>query len=82
MCAMFTAMTDAATPGAADMLTVKQVADQLGLSPRQVYNLIDAGKITYHRYPDREGGEDGAIRVRQSEVERFLAATKVERVAA
>lgn len=60
-----------------EMLTVKEAAGLLKISSRQVYNLIHAGRITYHLYPGRTPQAEGSYRIKRSEVRRFKDATEV-----
>jgi excisionase family DNA binding protein len=53
--------------------TVKEVAGVLRLSPSKVYELLEAGRLRYHRHG--EGGR-GAIRVSQRQLDAYLAATE------
>jgi excisionase family DNA binding protein len=53
-------------------LTVKFVAERLGISRAQVYALIANGKLPCHRF----GNGRGAIRVSEEQLVRFLEATK------
>jgi excisionase family DNA binding protein len=52
-------------------LTVKQVAERLGISRTQVYALCADGRLPHHRF-----GKRGAIRVSEEELAQFLEATK------
>ena len=53
------------------MLTVKQVAERLALSPSQVYVLCNTGKLPHHRF----GVGRGAIRVKEEQLALFIEAT-------
>lgn len=56
------------------MLTVKEVAQRLRVSPSTVYNLVEGGRIAYHRI----GKGRGSIRFSEEQVEAFLQASRVE----
>lgn len=70
---MLTVMKDTKT---AEPLAVRvaEAARQLGISVRQLYYLADAGEIAVIRHPSRHGKGPGAVRVEQSEINRYLAA--------
>jgi len=53
------------------MLSIEQVATQLGVSIGCVYNLVQQNKLPAHRIGIRRG----AIRVKQSAVDEFLNST-------
>ena len=55
------------------MLTVKHVAERLGVSASQVYALCASGKLLHHRF----GVRKGAIRVTEEQLAAFIEATKV-----
>jgi len=52
------------------LLTVIQAADVLGISRRQLYNLINAGEITTIRIPSRTGNT-GEHRIEPQVIEDF-----------
>lgn len=52
------------------MLTAKQVAEMLGLSRSKVYELASSAKLPSYRF-------DGALRFASSDVETFIAASRV-----
>ena len=54
------------------MLTAKQVAEMLGLSPRKVYELASSAKLPSYRF-------DTALRFKLSDVEAFVEASRVVR---
>ena len=54
------------------MLTVKQVAARLALSPSQVYALCASGKLPHHRF---SGQGRGAIRVTEEQLAAFIEAS-------
>jgi excisionase family DNA binding protein len=56
-------------------LTVKQVADELGVSPTCVYQLISTGKLVAHRF----GVGRGTIRVFQEDLSTFVAESRNEK---
>ena len=60
------------------MLTVKQVAERLGLSTSQVYALCASGKLPHHRF----GVGKGALRISEEQLAAFLEATKFKPPAA
>lgn len=75
------------TPGTADpMRTVAEVTKQLGIGTFKFYDLINSGQLQafdlnhvqgeYAR-PGRAGGRRRSLRVRQSEIDRFLAERKL-----
>jgi len=51
------------------MLTVKQVADRLQMSPTSVYDLIARGRLVALRL----GPRGGAIRIRDEDLENYLS---------
>ena len=55
----------------AGMLTVKQVAERLGVSSSQVYALCSSGKLAHYRF----GVGKGALRISEEQLAAFLAAT-------
>lgn len=50
------------------MLTVKQVAEKLNITPQSVYQLIQTGKLPVHRF----GNGRGTIRISQEDLDRFI----------
>lgn len=54
------------------MLTVKQVAERLGVSKAQGYALCSSGKLPHHRM----GNGRGAIRVSEEQLAAFLGASR------
>jgi excisionase family DNA binding protein len=60
------------------MLTVKEVAARLALSPSQIYALIASGKLTCHRF----GNGRGAIRVSEEQLAEFIETSKFTPAAA
>lgn len=79
---MFTLMTTADNTESDPLRTVKEAAGQLGLSPRKVYNLLHAGKMTYHQFPSDGNTDRANFRIPQSEIDRFLSATRVDAIPA
>ena len=57
----------AAAPDTAAYLKVSQVATRLGLSPRQVYDLIAMRELPAHRFGKGRGG----MRVKITELDAF-----------
>jgi excisionase family DNA binding protein len=55
---------------AVELLTVKQVAERLGIGKTLAYSLVADGRLPSHRI-------GGAIRVRPADLERFLIGTRV-----
>jgi excisionase family DNA binding protein len=53
-------------------LTVRQVAERLGISRAQVYALCASGKLPHHRF----GKGRGAIRITEEQLAAFLEATR------
>jgi excisionase family DNA binding protein len=53
-------------------LTVRQVADRLGISRALCYALCSSGKLPHHRF----GNGRGAIRVSEDQLAEFLEATR------
>lgn len=51
-----------------DLLTVKQVAEQLNVSPRTVYDLVESGRLRCSRV----GKERGTIRIRPEDLDRIV----------
>ncbi len=67
-------MTDSGEPcGAVRMLTYDEVASQLGISIRQVYNLVESGKLPRHKLGDRR---NSPVRIAQSDVRAYLESTR------
>jgi excisionase family DNA binding protein len=58
------------------MLSVEQVAELLGTSPRFVRRLIAERRIAFVRY----GSPGAPVRIAESDVRRFLQAGRVEAV--
>ncbi len=56
-------------PADVNLLTVKDVAERLNVSPSLVYQLVESGKLPVHRI----GTGRGTIRVSQSDLESYLA---------
>ena len=54
------------------LLKVTEAAEQLRVTRGQVYNLIRADLLRSIRLPTHTGGEDGAIRIEQSELDAFI----------
>ena len=54
------------------MLTVQQVAERLGVTPRTVRDLIYAGELEAYRYT-----ENGAYKVDEKSLEKFIEKAKV-----
>lgn len=54
------------------MMTVQQVAERLNLSRAQVYALCACGRLAHHRL----GVGQGAIRISEEQLERFLKETE------
>jgi excisionase family DNA binding protein len=52
------------------MLTVRQVAERLGLSRAQVYAMCSSGKLPHHRF-------GGAIRVSEEQLAAYLRSSEV-----
>jgi len=69
---MFAPMTKATSTATDDLVSVTKAAGLLGLSRRAAYYLVATGDLPSVQYPSRSGGSRGAIRVRLSEVEKFL----------
>lgn len=59
-----------APPENDNLLTTKEAAARLGISRRQLYNLMAAGEITTIRLPSREG-QGGEHRIEPSVIEDF-----------
>jgi excisionase family DNA binding protein len=57
------------------LLTVREVATTLRVSPSLVYQLIEAGKIACHRI----GTGRGAIRVSSADLDAYLQGCRSER---
>ena len=56
------------------MLTVREVAHQLHVSPSCIYQLIESGKLAHHRI----GTGRGAIRVSDSDLQKYLLSCRQE----
>jgi len=59
------------------LLTVRDVAEILGVSTSLVYELIEARRITFHRVGR---GNRGAIRIREEDLNEYLASCRVRRL--
>jgi len=57
------------------MLTVKQVAEQLGVSAACIYQLVGSGKLSAHRI----GLGRGAIRISESDLTEFVESSRKEK---
>ena len=57
------------------MMTVKDVAEILRVSPSLVYQLVESQKLACHRI----GGTRGAIRISVTDVSEYLAQCRQER---
>lgn len=57
------------------MLSVKQVAERLNLSPQCIYTLIDSGRLPAHRF----GVGRGTIRVSLADLEAFINQSRLKR---
>lgn len=57
---------------ASPLLTVRQVADRLGLSQSSVYQLIESRQLAHHRL----GTNKGAIRVSEADLLAYLNACR------
>lgn len=60
-----------------EMLTVRQVADRLRCSASLVYALCSQGRLPHVRVG--LGRQRGAIRIAETDLERFLEESRVER---
>ena len=56
------------------LLTVREVAELLKVSTSLVYLLIESRKLAFHRIGNRRG----SIRIRRSDLERFLEQCRFE----
>ncbi len=56
------------------LLTVREVAELLRVSPSMVYQLVEGRKLACHRI----GGGRGAIRVSTTDIQQYLAACRYE----
>jgi len=54
------------------VLRVKQVAERLNLSESKVYEMVERGELSHHRF-------GGAIRVSEEQIAAYLEETKRER---
>ena len=54
------------------MLRVKQVAERLNLSESKIYEMVESGQLSHHRF-------GGAIRVSEEQIAEYLEETKRER---
>ena len=57
------------------LLTVREVADMLRVSPSLIYQLVEAGKLASHRI----GKRNGAIRISTTDLDDYLARCRNER---
>ncbi len=56
------------------LLTAKEVASQLRVSPSLVYQLVESGRLACHRI----GNGRGAIRIRPEDVDQYLSQCRRE----
>ena len=57
------------------LLTVREVAEILRVSPSLVYQLVEARKLACHRI----GGRRGAIRISTTDIQEYLATCRYDR---
>ena len=57
------------------LLTVREVAEVLRVSPSLVYQLVEANKLACHRI----GSRNGAIRISPADLDEYLAQCRNER---
>lgn len=69
---MFAPMKNGSSTATDELIPVAKAAGLLGLSRRQAYYLVASGDLPSVQYPSRTPGKAGAIRVRTSEIEKFL----------
>ena len=69
-------MTKGTSTAADELVSVAVAAGMLGLSRRGAYYLVQSGELKSVQYPSRATGKAGAIRVRLSEIDRFLKASE------
>lgn len=56
------------------MLSVKQAAEEIGLTPDTLYRLCKAGKLAHYRL----GAGGGAIRIKLEDLRAYLESCRVE----
>ena len=56
------------------MFTVNEVVAKLKVSRSTIYNLIESGELTHHRF----GKGRGTIRISEEQLQQYLESTKVE----
>jgi excisionase family DNA binding protein len=78
VCIMFAVMTKAPNTATDELLSVTQAAPLLGISRRAAYYLIKEGVIPGHQYPSRSGNASGPLRIRRSEIDRFIKNSAIE----
>jgi excisionase family DNA binding protein len=67
-------MTETTTAPQADRLhTVLEAAEQLRVSKSQIYMLVRAELLDAERLRSHTGSEGGAIRIRQSAIDAYIA---------
>jgi len=59
-----------------ELKSVTEAAEMLNLSRRAAYYLVASGAIPSARYPSRSGKQNGPIRVRLSEIQKFIKAAE------
>ena len=57
------------------MLSVKQAAARLNISPQSIYSLIESGRLVAHRF----GMGRGAIRVSEADLADFISSCREKR---
>lgn len=68
-------MTAPTPPPAARLITVAAAAEQLGISERTVYELMNAGELASIKI---RPGQTGPRRIEQTEIERFIKRNRVK----
>jgi excisionase family DNA binding protein len=58
------------------LLTVREVADELSLTPRSVYGLIKAGDIPASDVAQSTSPQGARLRIRRADLDRFLEARR------
>ena len=57
------------------MMTVAEVAKMLSISVQSVYSIIDAGKLTAHRF----GAGRGTIRVSEGDLKAYIESCRIQK---
>ena len=73
---MFAPMKTASSTATDELVSVAKAAELLGVARRTAYYLVQSEAIPSVQYPTRSGKKAGPIRVRLSEIQKFLKASE------